>query len=298
MDHLVGALASRANDSEEPSESRAAARKTTREALEALKRKRGRLLRIPYRKEHPQAGVVLVAPRGVHGAKPVRGLAPTTERVSFSQGLGGPVALECHGHHVADRAEAIAKALKLRKTTTADLRLAAKLHDAGKADPRFQTFLSGGGNLWNAPDAFGKVLAKSGRPPVRGAWKRADLPDGWRHEALSVQMARTHPDLSEAHDPALVLWLIGTHHGHGRPFFPHSDPQPRVPRPALGIDPELLNHREPGPHSPAFDFDGLDWPGLAEELRERYGTWRLAFYEAVLRLADHRASEAEKEGQR
>ena len=23
----------------------------------------------------------------------------------------------------------------------------------------------------------------------------------------------------------LVLWLIGTHHGHGRPLFPHDDPR-------------------------------------------------------------------------
>ena len=79
-----------------------------------------------------------------------------------------------------------------------------------------------GGNPWNRPD--GRPLAKSGRSWSPRAWMRAGLPGGWRHEALSVQMARAHPDLSAARDPALVLWLIGTHHGLGRPFFEFLDP--------------------------------------------------------------------------
>ena len=293
LDHLLDALEPEPPESDESSP-REATLATTRRAIEALKQTTAPLRRFLYG-EDARDGVVLFAPRGLRGANPPAGLAPTTEHGSFSQGFGRPVCLNDHGRHVADQAEAIANALCLDHGMISDLRLAAWLHDAGKADPRFQTFLSGGGNPWNAPDGAEQVLAKSARHSARGAWKRAGLPDGWRHEALSVQMARAHRDFGSAHDPALVLWLIGTHHGLGRPFFGHTDLAPQTPLPALGLGAGDLNIEEPGPHSPAFDFDGLDWPALANDLRNRYGVWRLAFYEAVVRLADHRASELERE---
>jgi CRISPR-associated endonuclease/helicase Cas3 len=72
--------------------------------------------------------------------------------------------------------------------------------------------------------------------------------------------------------------LIGTHHGHGRPLFPHEDPRET---------PDAL-----GPQRIDFQFAGRDWPQLFELLKERYGPWELARMEAVLRLADHRTSEA------
>lgn len=265
-----------------------------RDSLEALRGASGALQRIPYTSD-TRDGMVLAAPRGVRHAAPPAGLAPTTERDSFSQGFGRPVSLNDHGLHVADLAEAIANVLRLERKTVSDLRLAAWLHDAGKADPRFQMFLSGAGNSWNSPDAADQVFAKSGRRSARGAWQRAGLPAGWRHESLSVQMARAHPEFASAQDPALVLWLIGTHHGLGRPFFGFADPAPQPPLPALGLTGGESTIEEPAPHSPAFEFDGLDWPALADTLRKRYGAWRLAFFEALIRLADHRASERELE---
>jgi CRISPR-associated endonuclease/helicase Cas3 len=39
-----------------------------------------------------------------------------------------------------------------------------------------------------------------------------------------VRIAREHTLFHQAHDPELVLWLIGVHHGYGRPLFPHADP--------------------------------------------------------------------------
>ena len=108
-------------------------------------------------------------------------------------------------------------------------------------------------------------------------------------------MAQAHPRFTEAHDPALVLWLIGTHHGVGRPFFDFTDPREGLVRYAacLGVRQWRL---APGPglESLAFDIDGADWPALYERLRRRYGIWRLAHLEAILRLADHRASESER----
>ena len=107
-------------------------------------------------------------------------------------------------------------------------------------------------------------------------------------------MALTHPRFAEAHDPALVLWLIGTHHGVGRPFFNFVEMQPEANLPAcLGIKTWRLALGS-GPQSTAFNYQGEDWPKLFEQLKRKYGVWGLAHLESVLRLADHRASEKEE----
>jgi CRISPR-associated endonuclease/helicase Cas3 len=111
---------------------------------------------------------------------------------------------------------------------------------------------------------------------------------------LSVRLALLHDRFAGANDPELVLWLIGVHHGFGRPLFPHADPWDHrshrdLPR-ALGRDWSLPPGY--GPQSLAFDFRGRDWAQIFEELKRRYGIWGLARLEAFVRLADHRASEA------
>ena len=146
------------------------------------------------------------------------------------------MSIEDHTSHVVERVTRFVRTLRGRESgaggaehrdedlphcVASDLELAAFLHDTGKADRRFQTFLSGG-DPWNRP--VGSPMAKSGRQLPHNAWERAGLPKRWRHEALSVQMALSHPRFAEAHDCALVLWLIGTHHGFGRPFFDFFDP--------------------------------------------------------------------------
>lgn len=264
-----------------------------RPLLEALQRPKGRIDdHFPYGENRTQ-GVVLVADRGVEcdDAKDTDTGVPATEDEAASHTSAVPVRLDDHGRRVAGLAERFARTLGLEETAD-DLGLAAFLHDAGKADPRFQIMLSGG-DPWNRPD--GPPLAKSGRAWSRRARELAGLPRGWRHEALSVRMARAHPRLKEARDPELVLWLIGSHHGLGRPFFGFLDSHPEQPLPCLGVaDDWQLSEGQPGPQSPAFDLDGADWPFLFESLRHRYGIWGLAHLEAILRLADHRASEEER----
>ena len=264
-----------------------------REPLNALLRAKGPIdLRFPYA-GGSEGGAILIAERGIAEAgedHDDHAAAPATEDDRASCISSRPVHLDDHGCRVARFATAFVRTLGL-EDFAGDFRLAACLHDAGKADPRFQTMLAGG-DPWNRPD--GRPLAKGRRSWPRQARERAGLPRGWRHEALSVRMARAHPGLASARDPALVLWLIGSHHGRGRPFFDFHDPAPEQPLPCLEVADWQLPEGERGPQSPAFDFAGCDWPSLFEELKRRYGIWGLAYLEAILRLSDHRASDEER----
>ena len=267
-----------------------------REPLEALKRARGRVDRqFPYSGGR-DGGAVLFAPHGLRQEKETEPEAgPSTEDDILSYTSGKAVSVDDHAEHVVQRVTCFVETLNLSEPVASDAKLAAFLHDAGKADRRFQNYLSGG-DPWNRPD--GPAMAKSGRRSPKGSWERAGLPDGWRHEALSVRIARAHPRFADAQDPALVLWLIGTHHGLGRPFFDFADPGEgdaghEEPAACLEVDDWRLVHG-PGPQSMAFDVDGADWAALYQQLRQRYGIWGLAHLEALLRLADHRASESEK----
>ncbi|MDE0217949.1 MAG: type I-U CRISPR-associated helicase/endonuclease Cas3 [Spirochaetaceae bacterium] len=239
------------------------------------------------------AGVILVAP---HGLRDDAGgdQRAATEDDTLSHTSSRPVALQCHTNSVVAYAESFARTLGLSSKIAADVSLAAFLHDAGKSDARFQTMLAGG-DRWNRPD--GPPLAKSGRTSPPGAWVRSGLPSGWRHEALSVRMALVHARFAQARDPELVLWLIGTHHGLGRPFFDFADPQEDEAgnelRGCLGVDAWHLGSG-PGPQSLGFAHNGLDWTAMFQALKQRYGIWGLVRLETILRLADHRASEAER----
>lgn len=289
VEALLSALASEAVDDKSKSNPMSC---NVWELLNALHQAEGKIdVHFPY-DGSPKRGAILIAERGVQDRRGSNDSIPTTEDDRASQNTS-PVLLDKHGCSVERFAREFGLALGLQDVMVNDLALAAYLHDAGKADPRFQVMLAGG-DPWNRPD--GPPLAKSGRSWSPQAWKRASLPKGWRHEALSVRMARLHPDLANAHDPALVLWLIGTHHGFGRPFFNFldDDPAPEKPLPCLEMCEWPLAPDEVGPQSLAFDFDGRDWPSLFEHLKQRYGIWELAHLEAILRLADHRASEEER----
>ena len=243
--------------------------------------------------ERPR-GVVFVAPFGIEGEREEEDGRPNATEDDTNGSIAGfPLSLQQHSDDVEHRAAGFAKTAGLPTERIADLKLAGFLHDAGKADPRFQAWLHYGDPLGPDPDEENAVLAKSGRslPPVARA--ASGLPDKWRHEALSVRLAPRVARFNEAQDRELVLWLIGTHHGYGRPFFPHcdvADDKPRKLPAVVGLPSELP--AGPGPQSLAYDLDGLDWPALFVRLKARYGVWELARMEAVLRLADHRASEA------
>ena len=174
-----------------------------------------------------------------------------------------------------------------------DVALAARLHDLGKADPRFQAWLQGGNAL--AAQLAPRLLAKSRRLPGdrrqrERARRRAGYPPGSRHELLSVRLVESAPSLLErASDADLVLHLIASHHGHCRPFAPViADDEP--------VDVRLDEGGRPLAVSSATGLEAID-SGVAERfwrLVRRYGWWGLALLEAILRLSDHRCSEAEE----
>ncbi len=233
-------------------------------------------------------GVVFLAPRGLHRWPGEEALAVTEDDTSGTL-MGFAQSLEAHSNDVKQQAALYAETLGSQQA--ADVTLAAWLHDTGKADPRFQAWLNYGDPLGFG--SGGQILAKSGRSLPAKAQSRT-LPDQWRHEAQSVRIALQHTDFEKAVDRELVLWLIGTHHGRGRPFFPHADVETPILPEVMGIPRHLSV--EPGPQSLAFDYNGHDWASLFAGLKARYGAWGLAWLEAIVRLADHRASEAAQEG--
>ena len=263
-------------------------RREIRPLLQALRDAPGRIGLHRYDQELSSAGgAILVATKGLaHGSNgAVPDSTPSTEDDTQSNNADGYVSLDRHSNDVEAIARNTASALGL-KSVAEDVALAAYLHDAGKADRRFQVMLAGG-DEWNMPETEPMAKSAKGLP---GAWGRARLPDGWRHEAQSVRMACAHPRFDEAHDPELVLWLIGTHHGLGRPFFAfvENDPEPDL-LPCLDVT--SWHPSISGPETLAFSHLGKSWSNLFESLKRRYGRWGLAHLEAIVRLADHRASE-------
>ena len=196
------------------------------------------------------------------------------------------VSLNRHLAGVGERAGQIAERLRLPHGVVADLCLAGRLHDLGKVDSRFQLDLVGGDPV-ELEMRHGVPLAKS-LPSTRTRRVR-EYPQRMRHEMASVAMIESNGDiLSPAHDKDLVLHLVGTHHGWGRPLPPIiEDTEPQTLSYTLdGHNLEASSHLAETPL--ALDMADRFW-----RLVERYGYHGLAWLEAILRLADHQQSAEE-----
>jgi CRISPR-associated endonuclease/helicase Cas3 len=162
--------------------------------------------------------------------------------------------------------------------------LAARYHDEGKRDSRFQVMLHGG-DQWRARAAV-EHLAKSGMDPAdKAAYQRAaqlsGYPAGMRHEALSAQIVAAYLQLQEDNslDEDLVVHLVAAHHGNARPLLP----------PIADPSPENVQISLPDGCTAVFDTaNTVDWGGPARfsALCTRYGRWGLALLEAIVRQAD------------
>ena len=193
--------------------------------------------------------------------------------------LAGPVLLDDHQNDVAERTRQLAENLGLAPEFSEALELAAKYHDEGKRDLRFQQMLGAD------PDA--DALAKSGHRSVAEAYRarsRSALPRGWRHEQLSALMVAASPEKVGAHRD-LVLRIIGCSHGHGRFSFAHDAGflleegyQPE------GTDYEALKEQATRLFNVGY------WDNLMEQTSRTYGPYATAYLEAVERAADAQIS--------
>lgn len=229
-------------------------------------------------------GVVITGP-AVPNAED--GLTDENDTAAFTR----PVGLREHQVGVEGAAPLLARACGLGEELQKDLALAARYHDLGKLDPRFQVMLYEGDE---AATAAGEPRAKSGmdlrdRRLIQEAWRRSALPGGYRHEATSLALVSASAEwLQQAYDRDLVLHLIASHHGCARPLMP------------VVADEGAIDYRVrwEGRDTvvPPDGLGALD-AGVPERfwtLTRRYGWYGLAYLEAILRLADHRRSEEER----
>ncbi len=168
--------------------------------------------------------------------------------------------LDCHLDGVRKCADAICAALKLDAKITEAVGLAATYHDLGKSRTVWQR---GAGN---SPTNSAVAKTLHGRAP--------ENLNRFRHELGSMVDAVASPEFAskcnalENNQRELVLHLIATHHGRGRPHFPAQE--------AFDDDrPDVLVAAVAG-----------EAPGRFAKLQRTYGRWGLAYLESLLRAAD------------
>jgi CRISPR-associated endonuclease/helicase Cas3 len=251
-----------------------------------------------------------------HDAKPpVETLPPAPARQQETYDDDGrsrqtiPVLLPDHLQHVAQAAQSLCE--RLGETHSAVPR-AARWHDVGKSHPAFQAMLLA--NPHSSLDA-GRLWAKSdygGYATCQGEAPRFQERRHFRHELASL-LAWLEAHDGDA-DADLVAYLIAAHHGKVRMSLralPEEAEAPMGQRFARGVwDGDLL---------PAFVFDGEaipetrlrlalmelgegeqgeSWTARTQRLLARHGPFLLAWWEALVRIADWRATRDEQQGDR
>ena len=248
--------------------------------------------------------------------KPVTPLPPIAAPASESYNDDGrsdmaiPVPLPDHLAHVARAARALCDELGEAEPAVIQ---AARWHDVGKSHPAFQAMLLANpasrmspDQLWAKSD-FGAhpVYATCEGEPLRFIERRH-----FRHELASM-LAWLEVHGGEA-DADLVAYLIAAHHGKVRMSLralPGETEAPDNRRFARGV--------WEGDQLPALAFDGeqipetrlrlalmelgegeqgASWIDRAQSLLADHGPFRLAWLEALVRIADWRATRQEQQG--
>ena len=219
---------------------------------------------------------------------------------------GSPVLLTDHTLHVVDEVRDLCEALGVDQGTQAVLIRAARWHDLGKAHEVFQDTMRRGMNGQLLGDDM--LLAKT----VKNVRHKRYL----RHELASALAFLAHEEW--ARDADLCAFLIAAHHGKVRMnlrALPRESgpagPERAAARFARGVwEGDLLPELDlgGGEHWPGGELTlsimelGWDkesresWTERTRDLLSRYGPFRLAWLEMILRIADWRASAKESAG--
>ena len=215
------------------------------------------------------------------GARPTYRAEISEVRADAFDGLSFDVRsalLREHLGSVGETAHQIASRIGLPAEVVSAMGRAGAYHDIGKADARFQRWLDPHGQ-------YRELLAKSGDAVTEGARSAAGWPRGGRHEAISGKLLQRFLDEAPGAWAAtdLILHLVLSHHGYGRPLVPPAS-SPDTPLVVASVEGTTV--RTPG------DLTSIDWeqPRRFRELCRGFGYWGLALLETVVRQSDHAAS--------
>jgi CRISPR-associated endonuclease/helicase Cas3 len=254
------------------------------------------------------------APEDRNPVPPIKesgGTSPPSNTDDPRSRIGCFVRLEDHVEHVMHAAIDLAGRLDIPARDRDALVTAARWHDVGKAHPAFQTALLDASEEGEA-DLTGVLWAKSsGGARLRYRIEQdgtEQLRPHFRHELASMLAWLEHAPTEAGKN--LVAYLIAAHHGKVRmglralPTEPTPDddrlhargvwdgdrlPPVRldgtaIPETPLRLDVMRLGWGEMGP----------SWTERTRALLEEHGPFRLAWLEALLRVADWRASALEE----
>ena len=193
----------------------------------------------------------------------------------------GEISLEYHSNGVKEQVRRHSRQLIRDTGVGGALEMAGYIHDLGKADPRFQSWLRGG-NPYDGGELIAKSAGKRDMNLIRQARMLSGYPEGGRHECYSVAILKSNAGLLRGNRyKDLILYLAGTHHGRGRAMMPVTDD--------AGTEMVFTFSGVQIEYSGVHGLDSIDsgWTDLFWRIQRIYGYWGSAYLEMILRLGDH-----------